>query len=93
MKYEAAYIAAGRSSVGIEFGSTRIKAVAVGEDFPVLATGVHDWKSSLDGRFWTYSLEDAAAGVRAAYAKLAADVFAAYAKAFEAALQANGANL
>lgn len=57
MKYEAAYIAAGRSSVGIEFGSTRIKAVAIGEDFSVLATGVRAAYAKL------------AADVFAAYAK------------------------
>lgn len=68
-------IAAGRAVLGIELGSTRIKACLVGDDpNDVLATGSHDWENALvDGR-WTYTLGDVWAGVQAAYADLAAAV-------------------
>ena len=62
------------TSLGIELGSTRIKACLVGEDpSVVLAVGDHEWENQLvDGR-WSYSLDDVWAGVQAAYAELVAD--------------------
>ncbi|KHK99897.1 ATPase [Microbacterium mangrovi] len=72
-------IAAGRAVLGIELGSTRIKACLIG-DTPadILAVGAHEWENRLvDGR-WTYALEDVWAGVQDAYARLAADVRARY---------------
>lgn len=68
-------IRAARTALGIELGSTRIKACLVGEDPSViLGVGEHEWENSLvDGR-WSYSLDDIWAGVQAAYAALAADV-------------------
>ncbi len=71
-------IEAGRTALGIELGSTRIKACLVDADAParVLAVGAHAWESRLEGRIWTYALEDVWAGLRAAYADLAADVAA-----------------
>lgn len=68
-------IRSGSTALGIELGSTRIKACLVGLDDPsvVLAVGEHEWENQLvDGR-WSYSLEDVWAGVQAAYAALAAD--------------------
>ncbi|WP_309124516.1 FGGY-family carbohydrate kinase [Arthrobacter sp.] len=68
-------IAAGRACLGIELGSTRIKACLVGEDpSTVLAVGSHDWENKLVDRLWTYSLEDVWTGIQAAYADLLADV-------------------
>lgn len=65
-------IGAGRTALGIELGSTRIKACLVGDDLEVLATGVHEWENRyVDGR-WTYALDDVWDGVRAAYADLVA---------------------
>jgi len=62
------------ASLGIELGSTRIKACLVGADpSVVLAVGEHEWENQLvDGR-WSYSLDAVWAGVQAAYAALALD--------------------
>src|SRR3954464_8214666 len=70
----------GRTALGIEFGSTRIKACLVDADDPstVLAVGSHEWENEFVGRSWTYSLESVWAGVQDAYAGLAAEVTARY---------------
>ncbi|MBB3677108.1 xylulokinase [Modestobacter versicolor] len=67
-------ITAGRTAVGIEFGSTRIKAVLIGSDHAPLAVGTHDWENQLVDRLWTYSLEAVWAGVQQSVAALAEDV-------------------
>ncbi|MCY1696206.1 xylulokinase [Curtobacterium sp. SL109] len=68
----------GRATLGIELGSTRIKAVLIDEDHVPLASGDHEWENAfVDGR-WTYSLEDVETGLRAAYAALVADVESQY---------------
>jgi sugar (pentulose or hexulose) kinase len=67
-------ITEGRTALGIEFGSTRIKAVLIGEDNSPLATGGHDWESQFVDRVWTYPLNAVTAGLQAAYASLAVDV-------------------
>lgn len=73
----AGTIAAGRAVLGIELGSTRIKACLVGDDpNDILATGSHAWENALvDGR-WTYDLADVRTGLQAAFADLAAQVAA-----------------
>ncbi len=72
-------ILAGRTSLGIEFGSTRIKACLVGSDpTRVLATGSHAWENRFEERRWTYALDDVWSGVQAAYADLAASVESQY---------------
>ena len=48
-------IEAGKTSLGIEFGSTRIKAVLVGEDNAPIASGSHEWENRLDNGVWTYT--------------------------------------
>ena len=60
--------------LGIEFGSTRIKAVLINEKHETVALGVHDWENRLDNGIWTYTLEDIWGGVQDAYANLAKDV-------------------
>jgi sugar (pentulose or hexulose) kinase len=56
----------GRTTLGIELGSTRIKAVLIDEDHVPLASGDHEWENAfVDGR-WTYSLEDVETGLRTA---------------------------
>ena len=69
-----AAIAAADTALGIEFGSTRIKAVLIGPDHEVLATGGHAWENHLEGGLWSYTLDEAVAGLRGAYASLVADV-------------------
>ena len=53
-----AAITGGRTALGIEFGSTRIKAVLIGPDSAPLAVGSHDWENRFQDRVWTYALED-----------------------------------
>lgn len=67
-------ITAGRTALGIEFGSTRIKAVLIGPDREPLAVGGHSWENQFVDRLWTYSLEAVWTGLRECYAELAADV-------------------
>lgn len=71
-------IQAGKTVLGIEFGSTRIKAVLVGEDNAPIASGAHDWENRLENGIWTYSLNDIWTGLQDCYAQLAADVKAQY---------------
>ena len=59
--------------LGMELGSTRIKAVLINEKHEVLAQGSYDWASRLEDGFWTYDLEEVHEGVRAAYKALAGD--------------------
>ena len=61
------------SYLGIELGSTRIKAVLINGDFQIIASGGHSWENRLDNGLWTYALEDVWSGVQAAYAELAAE--------------------
>lgn len=68
------YIEAGKAVLGIEFGSTRIKAILIGEDKSPIAQGSHDWENSLVDGIWTYSLEEIHAGLQDCYAKMVADV-------------------
>uniref|UniRef100_A0A942T9C2 ATPase n=1 Tax=Neobacillus citreus TaxID=2833578 RepID=A0A942T9C2_9BACI len=64
----------GRTTLGIELGSTRIKACLVDEDLVPIAAGSYEWENEyVDGR-WTYSLDAVETGLRAAYAALVADV-------------------
>ncbi|WP_263090164.1 xylulokinase [Curtobacterium sp. RIT-PI-V] len=71
-------VANGRTTLGIELGSTRIKACLVDEDLVPIAAGSHEWENEfVDGR-WTYSLDAVETGLRAAYAALVADVEAQF---------------
>src|SRR3954466_899639 len=67
-------IADGRTALGIELGSTRIKAVLIGPDSTPLAVGNHDWENQLVDRVGTYSLDAVWAGVQESFAALAEDV-------------------
>jgi len=70
----AAAIAEGRTSLGVELGSTNIKACLIGPDHQVLATGTHGWENQFVDRLWTYSEQAIWAGLQAAVANLMADV-------------------
>jgi sugar (pentulose or hexulose) kinase len=67
-------ITAGRAVLGIELGSTRIKACLVDEDHAVIATGAHEWENAFVDRMWTYSLDEVESGLQEAYRDLATDV-------------------
>ncbi len=74
----ASAIRSGETYLGIEFGSTRIKAVLIDKAHTVLASGGHNWENRLEYGIWTYTLEDIFAGMQDAYAKLAANVQTQY---------------
>jgi len=67
-------IQSGDAVLGIEFGSTRIKATLIGPDHSPIASGSYDWESRVENSIWTYSLEDVWIGLQSAYANLAAYV-------------------
>jgi len=67
-------IANGTTSLGIELGSTNIKACLIGPDHEVLATGTHTWENQFVDRLWTYSEDAIWTGLQEAYAALVANV-------------------
>jgi sugar (pentulose or hexulose) kinase len=69
-----AAITSGRTALGIELGSTRIKAVLIGPDHAPLAVGSHDWENQFVDRRWTYSLDAVWSGVQQSIAALTEDV-------------------
>lgn len=73
-----ATIEAGKAILGIEFGSTRIKAVLIDENNNPIAQGSHEWENKLVNGFWTYSLEEIWFGVQDCYRDLRANVQALY---------------
>lgn len=71
-------IRAGKTSLGIEFGSTRIKAVLIDDTYTTIAAGDYGWASHLEDGLWGYSQEEIWTGLQTAYAALAEDVENAY---------------
>jgi sugar (pentulose or hexulose) kinase len=71
-------IEAGRAILGIELGSTRIKASLIAPDTTPLATGAHAWENQLRDGIWTYDLADVWEGLATCFASLAGDVRARY---------------
>src|SRR4051812_18068704 len=67
-------IGQGRTALGIELGSTRIKAVLIGPDHVPLATRSPPWENQVADRLWTYPLESVWSGLQACYADLAGTV-------------------
>ena len=67
-------IRAARTALGVEFGSTRIKACLIDSDtHEVLATGAHDWENQFEDRLWTYPLDAVWTGVQDACQRLITD--------------------
>lgn len=71
-------IEAGQTALGIEFGSTRIKAVLVDKENIPIASGSHDWENRYEDHIWTYSTEDIWNGLQDCYQDLKKDVKAKY---------------
>ena len=71
-------IRAGKTSLGIEFGSTRIKAVLIDDTYRTIASGDYNWASHLENGLWSYTLEEIWKGLQTAYAEMSNDVEAAY---------------
>ena len=71
-------IESGKAVLGIEFGSTRIKAVLVDETNAPIASGSHEWENQLVDGIWTYSLDAIWNGLQDCYRDMAEDVKAKY---------------
>ena len=69
-----AIIEQGKAILGIEFGSTRIKAVLVDDKGNTLASGGHGWENRLDNGIWTYTLDDIWSGLQDCYSDMLKDV-------------------
>lgn len=67
-------IASANTALGIELGSTRIKAVLVTDDFQTIASGDFVWENELKDHIWTYPIAKVWKGIQTSYANLAADV-------------------
>ncbi len=64
--------------IGIEFGSTRIKAVLVGKDFKPLASGDFEWENRLENGIWTYHYDEVILGLQTCFSNLKKDVRAKF---------------
>ena len=64
--------------LGIELGSTRIKAVLIDENHLPIASGDFEWENQLVNGIWTYAMDTVHAGLQACFANLKADVLAKY---------------
>ena len=71
-------IRAGKTSLGIEFGSTRIKAVLIDDTYHTIAAGDYGWASHLENGLWSYTQEEIWKGLQTAYEAMAQNVEAAY---------------
>ncbi|MBN2469819.1 MAG: FGGY-family carbohydrate kinase [Anaerolineae bacterium] len=68
----------GKTALGIEFGSTRIKAILIGEDHVPLASGSHEWENQYESGIWTYSLDAIWAGLQDSYRQISQEVLQKY---------------
>jgi sugar (pentulose or hexulose) kinase len=68
----------GKTALGIEFGSTRIKAVLIGEDHVPIASGSHEWENRYEDGIWTYTLDDIWTGLQESYRDLSSEVAEIY---------------
>src|SRR5699024_4421411 len=66
------------SSLGIELGSTRIKAVIIDSDYSLIARGEYEWENHFENGVWTYSLEEVWSGLQEAYKNLNDNVKRSY---------------
>ena len=70
----ATLISEGKAVLGMELGSTRIKAVLVDENHAPIASGNHDWENRFENGFWTYSLDLIHKGLKGCFKSLKEDV-------------------
>lgn len=78
MKDRINAIQCGRTALGIELGSTRIKAVLTDENHNPIASGSHEWENRYQDHIWTYTMEDVWNGVQTSYRNLAEEVKTRY---------------
>lgn len=69
----------GKTVLGIELGSTRIKAVLINSENQPIAQGAHDWENTLLDGVWTYALDDVWKGIQSCFASLQANIQHTYA--------------
>ncbi|MDR0588953.1 MAG: FGGY-family carbohydrate kinase [Spirochaetaceae bacterium] len=75
-------ITAGKTFLGIELGSTRIKAVLIGEDYAPIASGGYDWENRLEDGIWTYHLDDVWKGIQSSFHHLSREITGRYGVSF-----------
>ena len=68
----------GKAVLGIEFGSTRIKAVLMDTEGAVIATGGHGWENRFENGIWTYTIEDIWSGLSDCYQSIKSQVYEKY---------------
>jgi sugar (pentulose or hexulose) kinase len=78
LRNRAELIRTGRAILGIEFGSTRIKASLIAPDSSPLASGSYGWENQLEDGIWTYDLDEVMKGAAGCYASLVEEVLAKY---------------
>ncbi len=71
-------IESGKTALGVEFGSTRIKAVLIGEDHAPIASGSYEWENRYENGVWTYHLDDVWTGLQESYRRLSSEVLEKY---------------
>ena len=77
-QYAKSVISSGKAILGIEFGSTRIKAVLIDNNNKPIASGSHEWENQLVDGLWTYSIDDIWKGLQDCYSDLRSDVKTKY---------------
>lgn len=78
LRETATQIDQGKTSLGIELGSTRIKAVLINTDYETISSGSYTWENQFKDGIWTYPLDQVWEGIQAAYSKIKADVQSKY---------------
>ena len=68
----------GYTFLGIELGSTRIKACLIDDSYTPVASGSYEWENKFENGYWTYSIDEILNGVKACYASLRKDVLEKY---------------
>ena len=68
----------GKTVLGIEFGSTRIKAILINEDYAPIVSGSYEWENRYENGFWTYHLDEIWTGLQACYGDLREQVQTKY---------------
>jgi len=68
----------GNAVLGVELGSTRIKATLIGPDYKPLASGSHGWENQQEDGIWTYPMDEVWGGIASCFADLASDVSSRY---------------
>ncbi len=78
LRETATQIEQGQASLGIELGSTRIKAVLINTDFETISSGSYTWENQFNDGIWTYPLDQVWEGIQSAYSQIKADVQSKY---------------